>query len=136
MVAAGMVAITARTGGAMKANRIAMNVLVLGLVTMEEEAVSRSVEEQLTLPVPQMKLVKNSCGAQREIIACIALHMAEVETLVTWTTIMTQMMASSKIHHCALKTLSICGMSRIHKAMIILGLDRRGWNILKHFLNS
>jgi len=69
----------------MRANQIAINALVLGLAAMEEEAVmrSRSVEEQLTLPVPQMKLVKNSCGAQQEIVACIALHMVEVETLVT-----------------------------------------------------
>ena len=83
VVAAGMVARTALTGGAMRANQIAINALVLGLVVMEEEAVSRSVEEQLTLPVPQIKLVSNSCGAQREIVPCIALHMAEVETLVT-----------------------------------------------------
>ena len=42
MVAAGMVALTALTGGAMKANRIVMNALVLGLVTTEEEVVGQN----------------------------------------------------------------------------------------------
>ena len=65
--------------------KIAMNALVLGLVTKQAMSLirRRSVVEQLTLPVTQWKLVKNSCWAQREIIACIALHMVEVETLAT-----------------------------------------------------
>jgi len=87
LAAAGMAGLAAQTGGVMAANPIAIFVLVHGLVTMEEGAVavirSKSVVEQLTLPVTQRKLVTDSYGAQREIRACIALHMVEVETLVT-----------------------------------------------------
>ncbi len=80
-----MMAIAALRGGAVQANQLAITAKVLGLVAMEAVAVIRnlSVVEQLTPPVPQRKLASSSCGAQREIIACIALHMVEVETLVT-----------------------------------------------------